>query len=101
MGYVKAASTRDLLPKKAMGLELEGRSILLATFENKYYAIGNRCTHMACMLSDGTLRGYRIECPCHKSNFDIRTGKVVKEPAQEPEQVLDVKLEEDQILINV
>jgi 3-phenylpropionate/trans-cinnamate dioxygenase ferredoxin subunit len=100
MGFVKAASKKDLGQDGMLGVEVDGREVLIANVGGNYYAIGNRCTHMSCMLSDGTLRGENVQCSCHGSVFDIKTGNVVKGPAKKPEPTFEVKVEGDQILIN-
>jgi len=101
MGFVKAASTKELGPNKLKGVEAGGKPIFLVNLEGKFYAIGNICTHMGCMLSDGVLKGESVQCPCHGSVFDVKTGKAVNGPAKKPEPVFQVKVEGDQILINV
>jgi 3-phenylpropionate/trans-cinnamate dioxygenase ferredoxin subunit len=101
MVFVNATSTKDFTLRKMMGLKLEFKPVLLVNFKDKYYAIVNRCTHMVCILSDGTLRKYLIKYHYHKSSFNIRTEKVAKRPAQEPEASLNVKLKGNQILINI
>jgi 3-phenylpropionate/trans-cinnamate dioxygenase ferredoxin subunit len=98
---MRAAFTKDLQPEKMMGVEVGGKEVLLADLAGTYFAIGNRCTHMSCMLSDGTLKGENVTCACHGSIFDVKTGNVVKGPARKPEPVFQVKVEGDQILVNV
>jgi len=41
-----------------------------------------RCTHQGCTCND--VRNRRIECPCHGSQYGIRTGKVLRGPATRP-----------------
>jgi nitrite reductase/ring-hydroxylating ferredoxin subunit len=102
MGFVKIASTSALTQGKMAGAELGGKHILVVNVEGKYYAIGNKCTHIGCSLSDGELKeGGVVRCPCHGSNFDVKTGKVLKGPAKSPEPTFEVKVEKDQVLINV
>jgi nitrite reductase/ring-hydroxylating ferredoxin subunit len=85
-----------------LGAELGGKLILVAYVDGKYYAIGNKCTHMGCNLSDGSLKeGGIVRCPCHGSNFDLKTGKAVIGPAKNPEPTFEVKIEKDQILVNI
>jgi nitrite reductase/ring-hydroxylating ferredoxin subunit len=50
-------------------------------------------------LAQGKLEGYEVQCPWHGSKFDIRTGKVVRLPAMRAEPTYDVKVEENNILI--
>ena len=101
MGFVKVASTKDLKPGEMIDADVGGKEICVANVGDKYYAIGNRCTHMSCLLSDGTLRGENVTCPCHGSVFNVQTGAVVKGPAQKPEPAYEVKLEQGQVLITV
>jgi 3-phenylpropionate/trans-cinnamate dioxygenase ferredoxin subunit len=56
-------------------LLLEGDKILLLRQGGGLYAISNKCPHMDCPLSKGTLNGYVIQCPCHDWQFDIRSGE--------------------------
>ena len=76
------------------------KEILIVNLDGKYYAIGNRCTHLGCKLSDGELDGQNIHCSCHGSTFNIKTGKVVKGPAKDDEQTFKVKLAGDYILVD-
>lgn len=100
--FVKVGSTKDLPSGKMMGTESGNKQILIANVDGKYYAVGNVCTHMGCKLSGGTLKdGEIVECPCHGSNFDLKTGNAIKGPAKTPEPIFEVKLEKDQILVNV
>ncbi len=101
MGFVNAASKKDLQPGNVVGVEVSGKEIFIANVGGMFYAIGNRCTHMGCMLSDGTLNGESVTCPCHGSVFDVKTGNVVKGPARKPEPMFQLKVEGDQILVNV
>lgn len=101
MGFVKVASAKELGAGKIIGVEAGGKPILVVNLNGKHYAIGNVCTHMGCMLSDGALKGENVQCPCHGSVFDVKTGTVVHGPAQKPEPVFQVKVEGDQILVNV
>jgi nitrite reductase/ring-hydroxylating ferredoxin subunit len=94
---IKIASAKSLPPGKMMGIEKNGQSILLANVKGEYFAIGNICMHEGCSLSDGTLSAEKIECPCHGSTYDMRTGKVLKGPAASPEPTFKLRLDGDQI----
>ncbi|MFF9766655.1 Rieske (2Fe-2S) protein [Streptomyces sp. NPDC014636] len=47
------------------------------------------CTHAGCPINK--LQGTTLICPCHGSEFDAVTGKVVQAPATEPLAALAVK----------
>jgi nitrite reductase/ring-hydroxylating ferredoxin subunit len=101
MGIVKVASTKELASGQMKKVEAESKIILLVNLQGEYYAIGNRCTHMGCILSNGILKGENVQCPCHGSTFNVRTGAVVKGPATDPAVTFQVHAEGNQILINV
>jgi len=99
--YVKVALVKDLEPGHMISVEAGGKEIVLVNLESSFYAIGNRCTHMSCLLSDGTLKGASVTCPCHGSIFDVTTGTVVKGPARKPEPAYQTKTEGEHILVDV
>jgi nitrite reductase/ring-hydroxylating ferredoxin subunit len=101
MGFVKAVSVKDLESGHMTGIEVGDKEILLVNLSGEYYAIGNRCTHMGCMLVDGMLDGDKVHCACHGSTFDVKTGSVVKGPAKNPEAFFKVKVEGGQVLVEV
>lgn len=101
MGFIKVTNTNELSSGKIVSFEVDDKKILVVNLESKYYAIGNLCTHMGCVLSRGVLSGEIVECPCHGSRFDVKTGSILKGPAKKPEPVFQVKVEGDEILVNV
>jgi Rieske Fe-S protein len=48
------------------------------------------CTHQGCIVS--SVRHGRIECPCHGSQFDATTGKVLAGPAPAALNAVDVEV---------
>ena len=98
---VEIARTADLAPGQKMGIESQGLQIFLANIDGHYYAMGNICTHRGCRLSEGTLRGDQLQCRCHGSIFNVRTGEVVHGPAEKPEPSYQVRVEGDRILLEV
>ncbi|MBL1084889.1 Rieske (2Fe-2S) protein [Streptomyces actinomycinicus] len=54
------------------------------------------CTHAGCPINK--LQGTTLICPCHGSQFDAVTGKVVQAPATEPLTELTVKAAKGRIV---
>ncbi len=101
METTKLVSKADLAPDTMKAINVEGKPILLVNLDGIYYAIGNICTHMGCPLSKGTLKGENIECECHGSTFQVKTGKVVRGPAQKPEPFYSVRVENGQVMMTL
>ena len=95
----KIGSKKDLPPGNMAGITHHGKNILVANLDGKYYAIGNSCTHLGCFLSAGILDREKVQCPCLGSIFDIRTGAILKGPAEAPEPTYNLKVEGDQIIL--
>ncbi|MFE3266668.1 Rieske (2Fe-2S) protein [Streptomyces sp. NPDC059215] len=59
-------------------------------------AFSTICTHAGCAIDK--LRGTTLVCPCHGSEFDATTGKVLRAPATEPLKELPVKAKDGKIV---
>ena len=63
---------------------VDGNQVDIANVDGQFYGFDDICTHIGCSLSDGSLTGTIVTCPCHGSQFDVRTGEVVSGPARSP-----------------
>lgn len=99
--FVKAALVKDLEPGRMVAVEVGGREIVAANVDGKYYAIGNRCTHVSRLLSDGSFKDGNVTCPCHMSVSDVRTGSVLKGPAKKSESVYQPRVEGEQLMVSL
>jgi nitrite reductase/ring-hydroxylating ferredoxin subunit len=61
--------------------EANGERVAVANVDGIVYAFGDLCPHRQCSLADGTLVGAVVTCPCHGSQFDVRTGERLRGPA--------------------
>jgi Rieske Fe-S protein len=63
----------------------------------EFKAFSAVCTHMGCtvnQISNGT-----IDCPCHGSQYSIKTGAVVAGPAPKPLPAKQIKVTGDSIFL--
>jgi nitrite reductase/ring-hydroxylating ferredoxin subunit len=74
MTLVNVASTADLKPNEKKAVEVNGVKVLLVNLNGIFYAIGDKCTHRGCSLSKGTIMGDNLQCACHGSTFNLKTG---------------------------
>ena len=59
------------------------------------------CSHAEVSLSEGEVDDGEIECWLHGSRFDLRTGQPTGLPATEPVPVYPVKIDGDDVLVDV
>lgn len=71
----------ELQNGKPKRVEHQGKPVLLCRVGNAVHAVDDLCTHEDISLSLGVLCEHRLRCPLHGSEFDVRTGKVLNEPA--------------------
>ena len=67
------------------------------------HAIEDRCSHDDGPLAEGEfdLASCTVECPRHGSLFDVRTGKPRTLPAYRPVQTFEVRVDEDEVKLEV
>ncbi len=80
MTKVTACLEKDLPPGTMINIGLMGRTVLLTNAGGRFYAVDGLCPDEGANLADGVLTGHVLRCPLHGSEFDIRTGKLIKEP---------------------
>ncbi len=99
--YVKAAALCDVAPGKMKCVTVQGRRVLLANAGGTIYAADEMCTHEEASLCLGSLKGTLLKCPLHGSRFDLRSGAVLDEPADEPLRTYAVKVDGPDIYVNL
>ena len=99
--FVAVAKAGDIPVGQFKEVLVSGKALLICHAEGGFYAIDDTCTHDDGSLGDGWLEGFEIECPRHGARFDVRTGKVLCLPAAVPINSYAVKVEEDEVKVNV
>ena len=102
-GWVRVASVGELPERGLVHVEAEGEQVVLvATGDGAYYALKDRCSHADFPLSDGELiDDERLECQYHGAKFDVASGRAVALPAIRPVKTYEVKVEGDDLLIDL
>jgi 3-phenylpropionate/trans-cinnamate dioxygenase ferredoxin subunit len=99
--FVVVASETDLPDGERLYFDLDGEPVVLFRLGDRYYAIGDTCTHDNGPLGDGDLEGHEVICPRHGGRFDIRTGKATRLPAFNPTSYFPVRLIDGQIEVGI
>ena len=77
---VEVAKVDEIPSGNMKHVEFNGKEIMIANLDGKFYALNDRCSHTNAPLSLGHIQGNVITCPMHGARFDITTGKKVSEP---------------------
>jgi nitrite reductase/ring-hydroxylating ferredoxin subunit len=66
-----------------------------------WVAVEDHCSHAGCPFSsDGSLDGDILVCDCHGSEFDPRSGVVLRGPAEEPIATYRVRRRGDRLEVD-
>ena len=93
------ARTDDLKDVDMQAFDVRGAKIAVANIAGTFYAFGDTCTHRGCSLAEGDLEETTVTCPCHSSEFDVRSGAVLRGPASEPVETYEVRAEGENLEI--
>ena len=101
---MKVCTVADIPAGEARRFEVGER--LIAVFnlgDEGFRALDAICSHAHYFLDEGELDAddETIECPKHGSTFDMNTGKPRTLPATQPVDAFAVKVDNDDILIEV
>ena len=80
-GFLPALEEKELQEGKMKLVRVEGTPVLFIKQSGKTFAIDDRCPHMSCGFSGGTLDGLVIICPCHDWRFNLETGEYEDDPS--------------------
>ena len=89
--WVRTVADADLPDGATIGVEVEGRKVLLHRAGGQLYALDDLCSHAGALLSRGQVDGCVVTCPLHGSRFDLRDGHIVRGPAHHPQPVLPAR----------
>ena len=100
-GFIKIGKVDELRPGSMKRVDINGRRMLLANVNGRFCATDDSCTHEDASLSTGSLRGELVKCPLHGSRFNVCTGEVLEEPAEQNLKTYPVRVEGDNILVGL
>jgi len=77
------------------------KKILIVNINGKIHATDLMCTHAEAELSYGDIINKGIKCPLHDSIFDLETGIPLNPPANELLKIYNVKIENNDIFVEI
>jgi len=91
--FVPVAGAEDVGEGEIRAFEVRKTKVAVAKVGGTFYAFNDACTHLQCSLAEGDLEEATVICPCHGSEFDVRSGEVLRGPAREPVETYETRLE--------
>jgi 3-phenylpropionate/trans-cinnamate dioxygenase ferredoxin component len=84
-------------------IEADGRKIGVFNCGGDLLAIEDRCSHDDGPLAEGEFdaASCTVECPRHGSLFDLRTGRPKTLPAYRPVETFEVRIEDDEVKLEL
>ncbi len=101
MTFERACAAAEVEDGKAHAVEVAGVEVALVRDGDTVYAIRDECSHAEIALSEGDVEGCTVECWLHGSRFDLRTGAALGLPATQPVAVYPVRVDGDDLLVDV
>ena len=95
----RVASFSELEDREPLPVDILGEEIALILLDDELHAISNICTHEYACLSDGYVEDTLIVCPIHMAEFDIATGEVRCDPAEENLQTYEVSVDDNDVYV--
>ena len=97
----RVAKTSEVTDDEPKAVQVGAEYIALYKVDGTFYATDDVCTHEFASLSEGFVEGDVIECPLHAGQFHIPTGKALSPPVEEDLRTFPVKVEGDDIYVQV
>ena len=99
--WINACNLDQVSDGQLFGFVHDNKKILLANIKGKIHATDLICTHVDADLSTGFLSDEGVRCPLHLSVFNLENGEPQNLPAEKPLNVYNVKIDDNEIYVEV
>lgn len=99
--WIKACNLEQVKEGQLFGFTHNDKKLLLANLKGKIHATDLICTHADADLSTGILSEEGVRCPLHLSVFNLDDGKPQNLHAEIPLKVYNVKIDDDEIYVEL
>ena len=99
--WILVGTTDNVEVEDIIRFDHNDKTFCVYKLEDGFYATDGICTHEAVHLEDGVVMDNVIECPMHQGVFDIKTGEAVSPPACDDLKTYPVKVEDNNIYIQI
>ena len=97
----RIAKVGEIPPGQCLRVEIGGLPIGIFNVDGSFHAIHDMCTHSEASLCEGDLEGDEVVCPLHFATFNVKTGACTGPPADEDVPTFPVRVDGDDIIVDV
>jgi 3-phenylpropionate/trans-cinnamate dioxygenase ferredoxin subunit len=101
MALVKVGSVQTFPENQTKLVHANGKPLVIARWSGGFYAMDESCTHAHATLAEADIDNGVITCPLHGARFSVTTGQALSLPAVEPVKMYPVKVEGDNVLVDL
>jgi uncharacterized membrane protein/nitrite reductase/ring-hydroxylating ferredoxin subunit len=99
--FVPVPEAERLGDRETLRVEVDGKVIVIVKLDGNFCGFQEFCTHRFGPLSEGSFKGFDVQCPWHNSCFDVRTGKVTNGPAKVDLKTFRIEARDGKICVGV
>ena len=100
-GFATVARADTIGDGETLRVDVDGVVMTVVCADGGFYAVQEFCTHRFGPLSEGTVHECRLECPWHRSEFEVATGAVVRGPAKIDLDTHQVRVQDGEVQVRV
>ena len=101
MAWRRVASVADVAADKGLQVKIGTLDVAIFRLGETLYALEAICPHAEANLAEGFIEEDRVECPLHQAQFHIPSGKCLGPPADRDLATYPVKIEGNDVLVDV
>jgi 3-phenylpropionate/trans-cinnamate dioxygenase ferredoxin subunit len=101
MAWQRAASVAEVVADKGLQVKIGKMDVVIFRIGESLHALEAICPHADAYLAEGFIDDDKIECPLHQAQFHIPTGKCLGPPADRDLITYPIKIEGNDVLVDI
>jgi 3-phenylpropionate/trans-cinnamate dioxygenase ferredoxin subunit len=99
--WIRACAADDIDDEDLLRFDHGENTYCIYNTPEGFFATDGYCTHEEEHLENGIVIDCVIECPLHQGRFDVRNGKALSAPVCVDLKIWPVRIEADEVYINI
>ena len=99
--WIRVASKDEIPEDRGLAVKIEDKEVALFRTKDKLYCLEDNCPHRGAALSDGHVENAEVVCPWHGWRYGLLDGECSTLPGSMNAIVYAVKLDGDDVLVQL